>query len=51
MGPHGTETFCKAKDTANRTKWQPTKWERIFTHSTMGADIQNIQQTQELEAI
>jgi hypothetical protein len=24
------QSFCKAKDTVNRTKWQPTKWEMIF---------------------
>jgi hypothetical protein len=24
--------FCKAKDTVNRTKWQPTDWEKIFTN-------------------
>jgi hypothetical protein len=26
--------FCKAKDTANRTKWQPTDWEKFFTKPT-----------------
>jgi hypothetical protein len=26
--------FCKAKDTVNRTKQQPTDWEKIFTHPT-----------------
>jgi len=26
--------FCKAKDTVNRTKWQPTDWEKIFTNPT-----------------
>jgi hypothetical protein len=25
--------FCKAKDTVNRTKWQPTDWEKMFTNS------------------
>ena len=25
-------SFCKAKDTVNRTKQQPTNWERIFTN-------------------
>ena len=24
------QNFCKAKDTVNRTKWQPTDWEKIF---------------------
>jgi hypothetical protein len=28
------QSFCKAKDTVNRTKWQPTKWEKIFTNPT-----------------
>ena len=25
------KTFCKSKDTVNRTKQQPTDWEKIFT--------------------
>jgi hypothetical protein len=25
------KSFCKAKDTVNRIKWQPTDWEKIFT--------------------
>jgi hypothetical protein len=28
------QSFCKAKDTANRTKWQPKDWEKIFTNPT-----------------
>ena len=28
------QSFCKAKDNANRTKWQPTVWEKIFTNHT-----------------
>jgi hypothetical protein len=28
------QSFCKAKDTVNRTKWQPTDWKRIFTNPT-----------------
>jgi hypothetical protein len=24
------QSFCKAKDTVNKTKWLPTDWERIF---------------------
>ena len=28
------KSFCKAKDTVNRTKWQPTDWENIFTNPT-----------------
>jgi hypothetical protein len=26
------QSFCKAKDTLNRTKQQPTNWEKIFTN-------------------
>ena len=26
------QSFCKAKDTVNRTKRQPTNWEKIFTN-------------------
>ena len=26
------QSFCKAKDTANKTKKQPTDWKRIFTN-------------------
>ena len=28
------QSFCKAKDTVNRTKWEPTDWEKIFTNPT-----------------
>ena len=28
------KSFSKAKDTINRTKWQPKEWEKIFTNST-----------------
>ena len=28
------QSFCKAKDTVKKTKWQPTKWEKIFTNTT-----------------
>jgi hypothetical protein len=28
------QSFCKAKDTVNRTKQQPTDWEKIFTKRT-----------------
>jgi hypothetical protein len=27
------KSFCKAKDTVNKTKHQPTDWEKIFTYS------------------
>jgi hypothetical protein len=26
------QSFCKAKDTVNKTKGQPTDWEKIFTN-------------------
>jgi hypothetical protein len=26
------QSFCKAKDTVNKTKRRPTDWERIFTN-------------------
>ena len=28
------QSFCKAKDTVNRTKRQQTNWEKIFTNPT-----------------
>jgi hypothetical protein len=28
------QSFCKAKDTVNRTKWQSIDWEKIFTNPT-----------------
>ena len=28
------QSFCMAKDTGNRTKWQPTDWKKIFTNPT-----------------
>ena len=26
------QSFIKAKDTVNKTKWQPADWEKIFTN-------------------
>ena len=26
------QSFCKAKDTVNRAKWQPSDWGNIFTN-------------------
>ena len=31
--------FCKAKDTVNRTKLQPTNWEKIFTNPTFDREL------------
>jgi phage-related protein len=28
------QSFCKTKNTVNRTKWQPTDWEKIFSNCT-----------------
>jgi hypothetical protein len=28
------QKFCKSKGTVNKTKWQPTDWEKIFTNPT-----------------
>jgi hypothetical protein len=28
------KSFCKGKETVNRTKWQPTDWEKIFANPT-----------------
>jgi len=28
------QSFCKAKDTIIRTKWQPTDWGKIFANPT-----------------
>ncbi|KAM7323155.1 hypothetical protein ACRRTK_017261 [Alexandromys fortis] len=46
------KSFCKAKDTVNKTKRQPTEWEKIFTNPTIRqrADLQNKQRTQEIES-
>jgi hypothetical protein len=34
MGHHKIEKLLKARDTINRTKRQPTDWEKIFTNPT-----------------
>jgi hypothetical protein len=39
MGPHETESFCKAKDTINGTKLEPTEWERVVTTSTSDREL------------
>ena len=33
------KSFCKAKDTVNRTKQQPTEWEKIFTNPTSDRNL------------
>jgi hypothetical protein len=37
--PLKLQSFCKAKDTVNRTKWQPTDWEKTFTNSTFDREL------------
>jgi hypothetical protein len=34
-----TESFSKAKETVNKTKWQPTGWENIFTNPTSNTGL------------
>ena len=34
MGPPETEKILEAKDTVNKTKWQSTELEKIFTNPT-----------------
>ena len=34
LGPPETERLCKAKDTVNTRKRQPTEWKKIFTNPT-----------------
>jgi hypothetical protein len=33
------QSFCKLKDTVNRTKQQPTDWEKIFTNPTSNREL------------
>ena len=33
------QSFCKAKDTVNKTKRPPTDWERLFTYSKSGRGL------------
>ena len=44
------QSFCKVKDIVNRTKWQPTDQEKIFTNPTFNRGlISNIyKKTQEV---
>jgi hypothetical protein len=34
MGPHETGSVCKTLSIVNKTNWQPTDWEKIFTNPT-----------------
>ena len=33
------KSFCKAKSMVNKTKQQPTEWEKIFTNPTSGRGL------------
>jgi hypothetical protein len=33
------KSFYKAKDTVNRTKWQPTDWKKSFTNPTSEREL------------
>ena len=35
MGPNELKTFCKAKETTNKTKRQPSEWEKIFANESV----------------
>jgi hypothetical protein len=36
------QSFCKAKDTANKTKRPPTDWERFFTYPKLDRGLISI---------
>jgi hypothetical protein len=42
------QSFCKAKVTVNKTKRQPTDWEKIFTNPISDRTQEYIQRTQEV---
>ena len=35
-------SFCKAKDTVNKTKSQPPEWEKIFTNPTSDRGLKKL---------
>ena len=37
------KSFCTAKESINKTKTQPSEWEKIFAHEATDKGLQNIQ--------
>ena len=35
MGPNELKSFCKANETTNKKKRQPSEWEKIFANESM----------------
>jgi len=33
------QSFCKTKDTVNRTKWRPMDWKKIFTNPVSSKEL------------
>ena len=35
------QSFCKAKDTVNKTKWKRTEWEKNFNNPTSNRNLKS----------
>ena len=50
MKPNQFTNFYTAKETTNKRKRQPTRWEKMFTNEvTEGINLQNIQTTHTIQ--